>query len=152
VQSCNTALPGYLMPDTGTTSGLPVTAPALGVSKYMAHIRVLHVQRGFRMSKSYAEQVMRDHCTITWDIQGKTIRDTTDEERIALRAQQAQQVRLRGLTEGILGPHDLPNLRFERPKTTNYRTPRESYEEMESPLGVRVCRWPRLSHEFVTSL
>jgi hypothetical protein len=110
-------------------------------------MRVMHVERGWHMSKSYAEQVMRDHCTITWDIPGQTVRDTTDEERFALRAEQAQQIRMRSLTEGILGPHDLPNLRFERPKTTNYRHPREAYEAMEAPLGVRVCRWPRAAHE-----
>jgi hypothetical protein len=108
-----------------------------------SNTRVLHVQRGFRMSKSYAEQVMRDHCSITWVIPGESIRDTTDGERMALREQQIQQVRMRELTEGILGPHDLQNLRFERPKTTNYCYPREAYEAMESPLGVRVCRWPR---------
>lgn len=62
----------------------------------MAHSRVLHVQRGFRMSKSYAEQVMRDHCTITWiDRDQLTIRDTTDEERLALRAEQAKKASLR---------------------------------------------------------
>jgi hypothetical protein len=33
---------------------------------------------------------MRDHCSITWVIQGETIRDTTNEERIELRAAQAQ--------------------------------------------------------------
>jgi hypothetical protein len=108
-----------------------------------SNTRVLHVQRGFRMSKSYAEQVMRDHCTITWDIPGKTIRDTTDEERIALRAAQAQEARLSEFAEEILGPHDLRNLRFEQPKTTKYTYPREAYEAMEAPLGVRVCRWPR---------
>lgn len=106
--------------------------------------RVLHTQRGFYMSYTYAEQVMRDHCTITWDTPGQTIRDTTDDERYALRAAQANQVRLHGLTEGILGPHDLRNVRFERPKTTKYIYPREEYEAMESPLGVRVCRWPRV--------
>ncbi|WP_348269734.1 hypothetical protein P8936_16425 [Edaphobacter paludis] len=61
----------------------------------MAHTRVLHVQRGFRMSKVYAEQVMRDHCTITWLNRDElTVRDTTDEERIALRAEQEQRTRL----------------------------------------------------------
>lgn len=105
--------------------------------------RVLHTQRGFYMSLAYAVQVMRDHCTITWEIPGQTIRDTTDEERIVLRAEQAQQFRLSEFAEGILGPHDLQNLRFERPKTTSYCYPREAYEAMESPLGVRVCRWPR---------
>lgn len=108
-----------------------------------SHKSVLHMQRGFRMSKTYAEQVMRDHCSITWVVVGETIRDTTDEERLALRAEQAEQVRLRESREGMLGPHDLPNLRFERPKTTNYHAPREAYEEMEAPLAVRVCRWPR---------
>jgi hypothetical protein len=56
---------------------------------------VLHVQRGFRMSKVYAEQVMRDHCTITWLNRDElTVRDTTDEERIALRAEQEHRIRL----------------------------------------------------------
>jgi len=45
------------------------------------------------MSKTYAEQVMRDHCSITWVIPNKTIRDTTNEERIALRAKQAERVK-----------------------------------------------------------
>ena len=57
-----------------------------------SHKSVVHVQRGFRMSKSYAEQVMRDHCTITWLNRDElTIRDTTDEERLALRAEQAKK-------------------------------------------------------------
>lgn len=109
----------------------------------MAHNRVLHVQRGFRMSLAYAKQVMRDHCSIAWVVEGETIRDTTDEERMALRAAQAQQARLHELTVGMLGPHDLYSVRFEPPKTTKYRAPREAYEAMEAPLGVRVCRWPR---------
>jgi hypothetical protein len=106
-------------------------------------MRVQHIERGFHMSKSYAEQVMRDHCTITWVVKGETIRDTTNEERMALRAEQANQARLSEAKAGILGRNDLPNLRFERPKTTNYCYPREAYEELEAPLGVRVCRWPR---------
>lgn len=60
----------------------------------MAHTRVLHIERGFRMSKNYAEQVMRDHCSIAWVVKGETIRDTTNEERIALRAEQAQKAKL----------------------------------------------------------
>ena len=109
----------------------------------MAHKNVLHVERGFHMDKTFAEQVMRDHCTITWEIPGQTIRDTTDHERIVMRAERAQQVRLSELKEGTLGPHDLPGLHFEAPKTTNYRAPREAYEEMEAPLAVLKCRWPR---------
>ena len=58
-----------------------------------SHKSVVHVQRGFRMSKNYAEQVMRDHCSITWVVKGETIRDTTDEERIALRAEQAEKIK-----------------------------------------------------------
>ena len=42
------------------------------------------------MSRDYAEQVMRDQCNITWDDEGG-IRDTTDEERIQLRADQAKR-------------------------------------------------------------
>jgi hypothetical protein len=56
-------------------------------------IQVVHVDRGFRISKNYAEQVMRDHCSITWVTVGESIRDTTDEERMALRAEQAQRVK-----------------------------------------------------------
>lgn len=118
-----------------------------------SHTSVLHVQRGFRMSKSYAEQIMRDHCTITWEIPGHTIRDTTEEERLAMRAEQAQQVRLREARAGILGRNELPNLHFEPPVSTRYRAPREAYEEMEEPLGVRVCRWPRLkTHNFAMQI
>lgn len=109
----------------------------------MPRTSVLHVQRGFRMSKSYAEQVMRDHCTIAWEIPGQTIRDTTDEERIKMRAYQADKARLSALTEGTLGANDLPGIRFVPPKTTKYRAPREAYEEMEAPLAVLSCRWPR---------
>jgi len=96
------------------------------------------------MSASYAEQVMREHCTITWDVRGVSIRDTTDEERIQLRAEQANARRMRELKDGILGRNDLPGIKFIPPKNTKYRAPREAYEEMEAPLGVRVCRWPRL--------
>lgn len=74
-----------------------------------SHKRVLHTQRGFYMSVTYALQVMRDHCTITWDIPGQTIRDTTDEERIALRAEQAQQAkRLEPLAHA-----ELPGIKYE---------------------------------------
>jgi len=78
----------------------------------MAHTRVLHVQRGFRMSKSYAEQVMRDHCTITWISRDElTIRDTTDEERLALRAEQAQKASL----SEPLAFAEIHGLKFEPP-------------------------------------
>lgn len=108
-----------------------------------SHKSVVHVQRGFRMSKNYAEQVMRDHCSITWVIEGETIRDTTDEERRVMRAEQAQIKWEHELREGILTHHELRETKFERPKTTKYRAPREAYEEMDSPLAVRTCRWPR---------
>jgi hypothetical protein len=71
----------------------------------------MHIQRGFRMSKNYAEQVMRDHCTITWVIPGETIRDTTTEERMVLMAEYAQQAKLRE----PLDYSELPGLRFDPP-------------------------------------
>jgi hypothetical protein len=76
-----------------------------------SNTRVLHIQRGFRMSKNYAEQVMRDHCTITWVTPGETIRDTTTEERMALLAEYAQQAKLRE----PLSYSELPGLRFDPP-------------------------------------
>jgi hypothetical protein len=71
--------------------------------------RVLHTQRGFHMSFTYAEQVMRDHCTITWDIPGHTIRDTTEEERITLRAAQAQKEK----SSGPLAFAELHGIKYE---------------------------------------
>jgi hypothetical protein len=103
----------------------------------------MHLQRGFRMSASYAEQVMRDHCTIIWVVKGESIRDTTEAERFDMMAAQARAARICEAKEGILGRNDLPGLHFQPPKTTSYCPPRHAYEEMESPLGVRVCRWPR---------
>lgn len=88
----------------------------------MAHTRVLHVQRGFRMSKSYAEQVMRDHCSITWVTKGETIRDTTDEERMTLRAEQAQLMKLRE----PMAYAEIHGLRFEPPVTGISATRREN--------------------------
>lgn len=108
-------------------------------------MRVMHVERGWHMSKSYAEQVMRDHCTITWEIPGQTIRDTTDEERIELRAEQAQKAK----RMEPLALAEIHGLKFERPKTTKYRAPHEAYDDIEEPSVVRVCRWPRA--EFATS-
>lgn len=108
----------------------------------MAHKRVLHVQRGFHLSESYAKQVMRDHCSITWVVKGETIRDTTDEERIAMMAQQAQMAKRQEPLEQV----EISGIKFERPKTTNYRPPsREAYEELEDPLCFNICRWPRRS-------
>jgi len=97
------------------------------------------------MSRAYAEQVMREHCTITWDKEGETIRDTTDEERIAMRAAQLEKTRKDESGPPILGmPQDLPNTKFIRPKTTKYRAPRAAYEDMVTPiLGVQKCKWPR---------
>jgi hypothetical protein len=74
------------------------------------------------MSKSYAEQVMRDHCSITWVVQGETIRDTTNEERIELRAEQAQQQkRLEPIALA-----EIHGLKFEPPASGIAATRRES--------------------------
>jgi hypothetical protein len=87
----------------------------------MAHTRVLHVERCFHMSKRFAEQVMRDQCTITWVVQGETIRDTTNEERMALRAEQAQKDKLRE----PLAYSELFGLRYE-PRIGGEASARES--------------------------
>lgn len=89
-----------------------------------SHKSVMHTQRGFRMSKSYAEQVMRDHCSITWVIKGETIRDTTDEERLALRAEQAQQQK----RLEPLGYVEIPGLKFEGPLPIRYDLIRAGHE------------------------
>jgi hypothetical protein len=67
---------------------------------------------------------MRDHCTITWDIPGETIRDTTDEERIALRAEQAQQEKRRE----PLVYSEIPGLIFEGPLPPRYDLIRAAHE------------------------
>jgi hypothetical protein len=92
----------------------------------MAHTRVLHVERGFHMSRTYAEQVMRDHCTITWDIPGETIRDTTDEERIALRADQAQQKKLLE----PLAYAEISGIKFKGPLPIRYDLIRAAHDLM----------------------
>lgn len=109
----------------------------------MAHNRVLHVQRGFRMSLAYAKQVMRDHCSITWVVEGETIRDTSNEERLAMRAEQENRIRVQEMRQEILESSEIHGLRFARPKTTKYRAPHEAYVALEAPLTLRVCRWPR---------
>lgn len=110
-----------------------------------SHKSVVHSERGFRMSRTYAEQVMREHCSITWVVKGQTIRDTTDDERIELRAAQMQERRMREIADEIVGmPNDLSGMKFVPPKTTRYRTPYAAYVAMPSPLALRVCRWPRL--------
>jgi hypothetical protein len=103
----------------------------------------MHLQRGFRMSASYAEQVMRDHGTITWVVRGESIRDTTEAERFEMMAARSRETRASEAKEGILSRAEFPGLHFEPPKNTRYSAPRKEYEEIESPLCVRVCRWPR---------
>jgi hypothetical protein len=77
----------------------------------MASKRVRHTERGFSMDKTFAEQVMRDHCSITWVVEGETIRDTSEEERLLLRAEQAQRQKL----EGPLPYAEIPGLTFQPP-------------------------------------
>lgn len=94
----------------------------------MARTQVLHIQRGFKMSVTYALQVMREHCSITWEIPGQTIRDTTDEERIALRAEQAQQQkRLEPLPYA-----EIPGLEFKGPIPNDYRLIRQAHQLVTS--------------------
>jgi hypothetical protein len=87
-----------------------------------SHKSVMHVQRGFRMSKSYAEQVMRDHCTITWvSKEDLTIRDTTLEERLAMREEQTKLEKLQEPLEFA----EIHGLRFEPPVSGISATRRE---------------------------
>lgn len=87
-----------------------------------SHKSVVHVQRGFRMSKNYAEQVMRDHCTITWLNKDElTVRDTTDEERIAMRAEQERKSALREPLEFA----EIHGRRFDPPPSGVAATRRE---------------------------
>lgn len=108
----------------------------------MARTQVLHVDRGFKMSVSYAKQVMRDHCTITWVVEGETIRDTTNVERIEMIAKQSEITRKRELLEEIHTSAEVHGLRFKGPRTATH-VPRSVYVACPSPLFLRVCRWPR---------
>lgn len=90
------------------------------------------------MTRAYAEQVMRDHCSITWVVKGETFRDTIDEERITLRAEQDQKVYI----TAPLAPEELPGLRFAKPLSTKYRAPREVYIQTSEPVCVNRCQWP----------
>lgn len=101
-----------------------------------SHKSVVHTQRGFRMSKNYAEQVMRDHCSITWVVKGETIRDTTDEERIALRAEQAQQVK----RMEPLAPAEIHGLTFQAPLSGKSATEWEKRWISEAQDFAERCR------------
>lgn len=94
----------------------------------MAHKRVLHTQRGFHMSFTYAVQVMRDHCSIAWVIEGETIRDTTDEERMALRAEQSRQASLRE----PMAYAEIPGLTFKGPLRERYDLIRAAHDFMRT--------------------
>jgi len=55
----------------------------------------------------------------------------------------SEQARIDELKQGILDSGEVHGLRFERPKNTAYQAPWAAYEEMEQPLAVRYCQWPR---------
>lgn len=109
--------------------------------------RVFHV-RGFTSKLGSALKSIKDGNSV-WVVEGELYRDATLEEMHEAMTRQASE-RVRALE--ILGRNDIPGLTFERPKTTNYQQPWAAYEEMEAPMGVRYCRWPRRStqaHDFV---
>jgi hypothetical protein len=105
--------------------------------------RVVNITNGHRYKFNQAKRLVEDQCVCVWVDLGVSVRELDVDEMVKARS---KQTRLRELTQTILGSNESPGLRFERPKTTNFRFPREAYEEMDSPLGVRYCRWPR--HEF----
>jgi hypothetical protein len=85
-----------------------------------------------------------ENCAAVWCEGGTTIRNATVQEAIQLRNEQAAH---RDLGQQVLGRNDIHGLTFERPKTTNYQQPWAAYEEMEAPMGVRYCRWPRRTEQ-----
>lgn len=105
--------------------------------------RVFNITRNFRLKFNQACKAV-DSCACEWEEYGVSIRDLTLAESINARNQQAKA---RGLASEVLGSNELPGLKFVPPAATKYQAPREAYEEMESPLGTRVCRWPRQSSD-----
>lgn len=83
-----------------------------------------------------------ENCASKWINDGQ-IKDLTLPESIKARA---EQTAIRELSQEVLGSNEIPGLKFVPPSTTRYEPPREAYEEMQMPLGVRVCRWPRQSN------
>lgn len=113
-----------------------------------SHARVLNVTNGCRIKRSQALGRI-EHCISVWVEEGFAIRDLSLPERIQARAKQAQMAKLSQEVLGCSG--EIGGCWFVPPASTTYRAPREAYEEMTAPLGVRVCRWPRQAHEFAAA-
>lgn len=109
--------------------------------------RVLNVSRGFTLKYKQALRAI-ENCAAAWVDPGQSIRDVSLAESIAMRNKQAQMAKL---SQEVLGSGEIGGCWFVPPASTAYRAPREAYEEMTAPMGVRVCRWPRQAHEFAAA-
>lgn len=83
-----------------------------------------------------------ESCCFVWVVPGETFRDATYAEAAKMRKEFATN---RDIAQEVLGAPEVPGVRFLPPSTTNYEFPREAYEEIDSPCGVRTCLWPSKS-------
>jgi len=104
-------------------------------------LRVRNPQTGCKLKLQKAKR-MHEQCMIKLDMQTMTYRNCSLAEMIHGRAEIAKQQELQQTILGMTA--EIPGLRFIN-ANTEYCAPREAYEEMESPLGLRTCRWPRLN-------
>jgi hypothetical protein len=102
--------------------------------------RIVNLTNGHRYKFNQAKRLVEQQCACAWVQYGVTVRELTVDEMVKARSEQAKQIQL---SQEVLGRNDLHSVRFEQPKTTTYQQPWHAYEEMEAPMGVRYCRWPR---------
>jgi hypothetical protein len=88
-----------------------------------------------------------NNCAITWVKEGVSVRCLTEEEK--REAEFKQTAAIEAINNPILPNKEIPGFRFMRPRGSKYVAPsHEIYEELEDPLAVRTCRWPRKSQEW----
>lgn len=82
-----------------------------------------------------------ESCAFAWVIPGKRIRQLNyAESRSALN----RQAKERKTGQEILVSPEIPGVHFDGPITST-RVGRELYEELDSPLALKSCHWPRRS-------
>lgn len=113
-----------------------------GAKSLTNNARATHTVRGFSLKFKQVQRAIEQNCSFVWVDYGRTFRDATPVEAIEMRNKHAAA---RKLSQEVLVSSELPGLRFVLAGTT-YQQPREAYEEMEAPLGVRKCMWPRKSN------
>ena len=109
--------------------------------------RVVNVSNGHRYKFNQAKRLVEDQCVLKWEIYGVSVRELTLGEMVQARSEQARKRQLElevlGLDKDSGELRELHGIRFVAPPTTTYQQPWAAYEEMEAPMGVRYCRWPR---------